>query len=110
MDAEEREICEFLKSWPDQFVSHREICRRAGGKWRFREDPNWAMPVLSRMVEKSLLESDAAGHFRLITEKKEDKKERWISPQLKKILEGPAGSNAGQITEIDDPSDPNSGM
>src|SRR5262245_14157576 len=35
MDAEEREICDFLKSWVDQYVSQREICRRAGGKWRF---------------------------------------------------------------------------
>jgi len=72
MDAEEKEICDFLKSWPDQFVSHREICRRAGGKWRFRENQNWAMPVLSRMVEKGILESDASGHFRLMPEKKEE--------------------------------------
>jgi hypothetical protein len=110
MDAEEREICEFLKSWPDQFVSQREVCRRAGGKWRFREDPNWALPVLCRMVEKGFLESDAAGHFRLITEKKDDKKKQWISPHLKKLLEGPGGAQPAEITEIEDPDDPNGGM
>src|SRR5262249_52736581 len=110
MDAEEKEICDFLKSWIDQFVSQREICRRAGGKWRFRENPNWALPVLSRMAEKGILESDAAGHFRLAPEKK-DKKKRWISPQLKKLLEGPVGADGTRITEIeDDPNDPNFGM
>jgi len=39
MEADQTEICQFLKSWPDQFVSGKEICRRAGGKWRFREEP-----------------------------------------------------------------------
>jgi len=111
MDAEEKEICDFLKSWIDQFVSQREICRRAGGKWRFRENPNWALPVLSRMTEKGILESDAAGHFRLAPEKKDDKKKRWLSPHLKKLLEGPVGADGTRITEIeDDPNDPNFGM
>ena len=41
-DADEVEICQFLKSWPGQFLSGKTICRRAGGKWRFREDENWA--------------------------------------------------------------------
>jgi hypothetical protein len=111
MDAEEKEICEFLQSWPGQFVSQREVCRRAGGKWRFREDPNWALPILVRMVEKGILESDASGHFRLTPEKKDDKKKRWLSPHLKKLLDGPAGADGrGQITEIEDPDDPNFGM
>jgi hypothetical protein len=104
MDAEEREICDFLRSFPGQYVSHREICRRAGGKWRFREDEKWAMPILSRMVEKGLLESDASGHFRLI-EQKDDKKKRWISPELRKILEKGAAGGPGEITEIEDPTD-----
>jgi len=108
MDAEEREICDFLKSWVDQFVSQREICRRAGGKWRFRENPNWALPILSRMLEKRLVESDAHGHFRLAAEKPDDKKKRWISPQLKKLLDGGGGSEVGGVTEIEDPGEPNS--
>jgi hypothetical protein len=107
MDAEEREICDFLKSWVDQYVSQREICRRAGGKWRFRENPNWALPVLSRMLEKRLVESDAHGHFRLAPEKPDDKKKRWISAQLKKILDGAGGSEVDRVTEIEDPDEPN---
>ena len=107
MDAEETEICDFLKSFPGQYVSQREICRRAGGKWRFREDPKWAFPILLRMVERRYLESDASGHFRLLTEDK-DKKKRWLSPELKELLErGAAGADGGEIREIEDPDDPN---
>ena len=105
MDAEEKEICDFLKSWPGQFVSHREICRRAGGKWRFREDPNWATPILSRMAEKGIVESDASGHFRLLPEKKDDKKKRWLAPHIKKILEE-SGKDFDGVAEIEDPGEP----
>ena len=36
MDADEREVCNFLKAYAGQYVSAREINRRAGGKWRFK--------------------------------------------------------------------------
>ena len=86
MDAEEKEICDFLKSWQGQFVSGREICRRAGGKWRFRDDPKWAVPILVRMVAKGYLESDASGHFRLKPRQRKDKKKMWVSPEMKQML------------------------
>src|SRR5215831_4794725 len=85
MDADEKDICEFLKSWQGQFVAVREICRRAGGKWRFKEDANWAVPVLQRLQEQGIVESDSTGHFRLIPEKnRKDKKKWWVSPEHKK--------------------------
>ena len=52
MDADQTAISLFLKQWPDEFISRKEICRRAGGKWRFREDEHWAAPVLSRMLDQ----------------------------------------------------------
>jgi len=87
MDADEQEIINFLKQWPKQFTSGREICRRAGGKWRAREDPYWCTEPLLRLVEKKLVEVDGGGHFRLAQKEKKQKETRWISPQLKKILE-----------------------
>ena len=79
MAADEAEVCEFLKSWPGQFVSAKEICRRAGGKWRYREDERWALPVLLRLVEKKLVEDDAGSHYRLITQHdRKDEKMRSI--------------------------------
>ncbi len=96
MDPDEKDICEFLKSWQGQFVAVKEICRRAGGKWRFKDDPNWAVPVLQRLLEMKLVESDTTGHFRLIPEeKKRDKKKWWLSPEHKKILE-----ESGKFEEV----------
>ena len=87
LDADEREIVEFLKSMPGQYVSIREVCRRAGGKRKFMEDPNWAKMPLLRLIEKGVAESDTTGHFRLVSEEKKKKPKRWLSPQMKKILE-----------------------
>jgi hypothetical protein len=86
MDADEQEICTYLESCHSQFVSLKEIARRAGGKSRFREDPNWAAPVLLRLVGNGTLESDSSGCYRLrSTERQQPKK--WVSPQIKAILE-----------------------
>jgi len=86
MDADEQEICSYLKQWPKQFISGREISRRAAGKSRFREDPYWANQPLLRLVEKQIIEMDAGGHYRILPDKKK-KMKKWVSPQIKKILE-----------------------
>jgi len=64
MDADEHDICNYLKAWPKQFISAREICRRAGGKRRFRDDPFWATQALLRLW-KEHSGNDAAGYYRL---------------------------------------------
>jgi hypothetical protein len=87
MDADEREIYYYLKSWKKEFISSREVCRRAGGKKRFRQDEEWAKPVLLRMVEKGILENDTGGHYRLKPmDKQVQKSKRWVSPQIARIL------------------------
>lgn len=96
MDADEKDICTFLKSFPGQYVAQREICRRAGGKWRYREDPNWAAPVLLRLVEKGVVQDDSAGHFRLV-QKEKKKKPKWVSPQIREILR-----KSGKTFEIEE--------
>ncbi len=86
MDADEREIYQFLKSWGNEFIAAREICRRAGGRRRFNEDAEWAKPVLLRMVERGILESNSTGHFRIKPLPKKNKAKKWISPDIAKIL------------------------
>jgi hypothetical protein len=86
MDADEREIYQFLKSRGLEFVHTREICRRAAGKHRFSEDPEWAKPVLVRMAERGILETNATGHYRLKPVPKKNKSKRWVSPDIAKIL------------------------
>ena len=99
MDADETEVCTFLKAFRGRFVSPKELARRAGGKWRYREDPKWAIPVLLRLVEKGVLECDASGYYRLL-ERERKKPKQWVSPQIKAILEK-SGKDFGDLLETD---------
>jgi len=105
MDADEQDICNYLKQWQKQFISGREICRRAGGKRRFRDDPFWANQPLLRLVEKQIIETDAGGHFRLVQEEKKQRQrpQQWISPELRRILE--EGGKKLEELEFDAPED-----
>lgn len=99
MDADQTAICLFLKSWPGQFVSRKEICRRAGGKWRFREDESWAVPVLQRMLEDRVIEADDTGHFRLLKYGATDphnRKRVWLAPAFRALLQQ-SGRNFGTL-------------
>src|SRR5436190_19562623 len=88
LDADEQDILNYLGTCPKQFVSSREICRRAAGKKRFSDEPYWATQVLLRMDEKKLIEMDAGGHYRLKQDKRdEEKKKHWISPEIEKLLQ-----------------------
>lgn len=85
MDADEREIFQFLKSYGGEFLSAMEVCRRAGGKRKFHEDPNWAKQPLIRMAERNILEADQSGRYRIKPVKKH--KQQWIAPDIAKILQ-----------------------
>jgi|ERR1041384_8253959 DNA-binding PadR family transcriptional regulator len=104
MDADERDICIYLKSWAGQFVHMTEISRRASTKRRYFKEPAWAVPALNRLVEKGLIEVDTTGHYRLRPRTKNDKKKRWASPEMRKILEA-SGKNFDGAFEIEDDDD-----
>ncbi|HEY2082626.1 MAG TPA: hypothetical protein VGI88_07550 [Verrucomicrobiae bacterium] len=76
-----------MKSLPGQFISGREIARRAGGKARYEKKPDWAKPFLAQLIDKKVLESDATGHYRLIVKEDRKQKKKWVSPQMQRILE-----------------------
>jgi len=86
MDSDEREIFHFLKTWGNEYVGATEICRRASTKKRFHTTPDWAKPVLQRMAERGILDSDALGRYRIKPAPKKGHKGRWISPEIQKIL------------------------
>src|ERR1700733_4053326 len=86
MDSEERDIYNFLKLHKEEYIAAREICRRAGAKKAFRENPEWAKPVLLRMVERGILETDNGGHYRLKPPKQNDKMQRWVAPGIADAL------------------------
>ena len=108
MDADEQDILNYLKAWPKQYIAAREICRRAGGKRRFREDPFWANQPLLRLVEKNFLENDAAGYYRLKPDEKQAQQKRWVSPQIKQMLEesGKGFDGAFEVDEAESDNKP----
>ncbi|MGB7768948.1 MAG: hypothetical protein WBN22_08865 [Verrucomicrobiia bacterium] len=103
MDADEREIYQFLKSWGSEYIAAREICRRAGGRRRYNEEPEWAKPVLLRMAERGILESNTTGHFRIKPVKKsKEQSKQWVSPDIANILKegGVEVESAGEESGI----------
>src|SRR5438874_2033891 len=103
MDADERDICNYLKGFRGQFIGLAEVARRAAGKRRYREDPDWALPVVTRLMEKNLVEGDATGHYRLKQAAKAERaKTRWVAPHIRKILEK-SGKDFGETINIEDP-------
>ncbi len=104
MDADEREVYYFLKSWAHEFISAKEICRRAGGKRRARLEPDWAKPALVRMVDRGILETDPSGHYRLKPPPigKDKRRRRWASPQVAQILKSSGRDFSDAIIVIDD--------
>ena len=104
MDTDEREICTYLKACPGQWVSGREIARRASGKRRFRDDPSWTAQPLNRLLERAIVESDSTGHFRLKAYEPKKRARKFISPQLKKILEQ-SGKTFEPEVQLDAPED-----
>jgi hypothetical protein len=63
--AEEQAVLNYLATAPHTFFSAREVCRRASGKEAWEKSQRWAMPVLSRLLARGLIEVDAAGHYRI---------------------------------------------
>jgi hypothetical protein len=86
MDTDEREIFNFLKAWGADYTSAAEIARRAASKKRFYEEPDWAKPVLMRMEERGILQSDIMGRYRIKPLPRKDKNKRWVAPDIAKIL------------------------
>jgi len=104
MNADELTVCTYLKGFPGQFVSGKEVCRRAGGKRRAMNEPRWAIPVLKGLVEQRIVESDATGHFRFILKPQTKTAKKWVSPQVYRLLKA-SGRNFDEVFEIQTPLD-----
>ena len=103
MDADERAVYYYLKSRRPQFVPERDINRHVGGKRRFHYNPEWAKPVLLRMIERGILETDVEGAFRLKPlPRKDTPGKRWASPQIAEILKASGKEFDDLITAEDE--------
>ena len=93
MDSDEQAVCNYLDSWPEHLITAREIGRRAAGRWRYRQEPEWATPVLARLVAKGVVETNGTGQYRL-ARPREDSKCSWIGPHFLKMLQQSGPSDA----------------
>jgi hypothetical protein len=65
MNYEEDRIVNFLKQYPNQTFSRREIARKAVKRREFEADPEWANAPLAGLLNAGVLEEDKAGCLRL---------------------------------------------
>jgi len=101
MDADERDIFNYLKTWGAEYVSVREVCRRAGTKQRYAKDPDWAKPLMMLMCERGILERDLAGKYRIKPKPKKKDHNRWVAPEIAELLKekGIEGADTSEETE-----------
>jgi hypothetical protein len=65
MNADETEIFQLLKAFPDRFVSVGDVSRRLGSHHRYAKDKNWAHPILRRMEIDGVVEANPYGEYKL---------------------------------------------
>lgn len=104
MNADEKAIIDYLKGWPNTFVSGREVARKVGGKERYNEDRGWALPILGQMVRLGMLEADQYGYYRLRVESRKKREKTHVSPQILRILKS-SGKSFGTFNLDSDEDD-----
>ncbi len=105
MDADERAIYYYLKPRRPKFVPARDISRHVGSKRRIRYNPDWARPVLLRMIERGILETDVEGSYRLKPMPRKDPQgKRWASPAIAEILKA-SGKEFDNLLTVEDEDD-----
>ena len=103
---DENQILQYLKAAPEAYVSLRQIARKAGGKRKYAQSPTWAHPIVLRMVEQGLLETDSFGHYRIKLQKKTGAKTASLAPHIAEILKKSGQDFSGAL--IIDDEDPKS--
>jgi hypothetical protein len=64
-NPEQIEIYDFLRRFPNLFVSVTEVSKNVGNRRRFNLDRYWSRPILRRMEMEGWVESNSFGEYRL---------------------------------------------
>ena len=64
--AEEKAVLDYLATSRNSAFAAREICRRAGNRRMWEENPRWAMPILSRLLASGKIKVTPAGYYQLV--------------------------------------------
>jgi len=88
-DVDQNCIVQYLKNFPDQFITEMEITRRADGRDRFVENSHWAHYALSQLLESKQIQTDGSGRYCLASRRAGNGQpaRKFIAPQLREILE-----------------------
>lgn len=106
MDADERDVIQYLETWGETFVHGKEIARRASSKKRFTQEPQWAKPVLARLKDARAIEGDHCGRYRLAPGA-HGEEEQWVAPDIEKLLQEDIPMSEGSASdEIEENSEP----
>jgi hypothetical protein len=92
LTADEICVLDYLKHWPNEFVSKIEIARRAETRTRFLFDPTWSDRALRSLIESGMVESNGLGQYSLpgrgaATTVKCGARTMFVAPHLAEILE-----------------------
>jgi hypothetical protein len=68
-EQDEKLVLDYLRAYPECFVSATEVARKAGGRQRFVEDPQWASRTLLNLLARRLVQMNESGHYRIAVEK-----------------------------------------
>ncbi len=65
LSPEAQDVLNYLKAFAGRCVALMEISRQAGGRQRFKVNPNWAKALVGPLLDAGLLEMNERGHYRL---------------------------------------------
>ena len=65
MGYDELLVLEYLKRFPDSFISASQIYKEAAPQERYATEPQWARRALESLIAGGHLETDESGHYRV---------------------------------------------
>jgi hypothetical protein len=102
MDADERAVYYYLKARRPLAAVSRDISRHVGSKRRFRYNPDWIKPILLRLAERGIVETDAEGGYRLKPmPRQETQGKQWASPRIAEIFKA-SGKEFENVITVED--------
>jgi len=89
LGADENCVLQYLRNFPDAFITEMEITGHADGRKRFMENRHWAHRPLTQLLELGLVETDGFGRYQIHSAASRIAclKRKFLAPQLRDILE-----------------------
>ena len=89
LGADENCVLQYLRNFPDAFMTEMEITSHADGRTRFMENKHWAHSPLTQLLALGLVGTDGFGRYQIHSSASRVAclKRKFLAPQLRDILE-----------------------